>query len=119
MPVAAQMLPAESTAKEWASFWVIPYIRQLRTKPCSLTGLRGKSWWTSRSSLCLTFAVVDEASPTKKQIPQNRVKQMMLDYRFTCVTENDAQRLFDEMDVNKDGVIDLADFKQVSPSSVS
>ncbi|PHJ20344.1 protein kinase [Cystoisospora suis] len=58
------------------------------------------------------YAVVDEASPTKKQIPQNRVKQMMIDYRFTCVTEIDAQRLFDEMDVNRDGVIDLGDFKQ-------
>ncbi|PFH37966.1 protein kinase [Besnoitia besnoiti] len=56
---------------------------------------------------------VDETSPTKKHIPESRVAEMMLDHKFTCVTALDAKRLFQEMDVNHDGVIDLADFKEV------
>ncbi|RQX71234.1 protein kinase [Toxoplasma gondii CAST] len=55
---------------------------------------------------------IDDMSPTKKHIPESRVKEMMLDRKFTCVTSLDAKRLFQEMDVNKDGVVDLADFKE-------
>lgn len=47
----------------------------------------------------------------KKVIPLEKLKQMLKDKEFTCITDTDSRNLFNVMDVNKDGELDFEDFR--------
>lgn len=53
---------------------------------------------------------ITEKEENKQVIPLTKLMQMLKDKEFTCVTHTDSQKLFDAMDFNKDGAIDLEDF---------
>lgn len=48
---------------------------------------------------------------SKKVIPLEKLKQMLKDKEFTCITDTDSRRLFNVMDTNKDGELDFEDFR--------
>ncbi|ANQ06849.1 Uncharacterized protein PCOAH_00011450 [Plasmodium coatneyi] len=53
---------------------------------------------------------ITEKEENKQVIPLTKLMQMLKDKEFTCVTHTDSQKLFEAMDFNKDGAIDLEDF---------
>ncbi|VWU48599.1 EF-hand calcium-binding domain-containing protein, putative [Hepatocystis sp. ex Piliocolobus tephrosceles] len=55
---------------------------------------------------------ITEKENDKKVIPLTKLMQMLKDKEFTCVTETDSIKLFNAMDINKDGSIDFEDFVQ-------
>lgn len=56
------------------------------------------------------YAITD-VTKNKKYMGINEVKELMKDHSFTCVTDLDAQKLFDDFDMNRKGIIDFDDFK--------
>ncbi|CEM03617.1 unnamed protein product [Vitrella brassicaformis CCMP3155] len=57
------------------------------------------------------YAVQDLDSGGRKHISLDGVKSLMNEKEFTVVTDSDAHQLMANMDVSKDGVIDIDDFK--------
>ncbi|GAB65236.1 hypothetical protein PCYB_052540 [Plasmodium cynomolgi strain B] len=53
---------------------------------------------------------ITEKEENKQVIPLTKLMQMLKDKEFTCVTHTDAQKLFNVMDFNQDGALDLEDF---------
>ncbi|GAW79743.1 hypothetical protein, conserved [Plasmodium gonderi] len=53
---------------------------------------------------------ITEKEENKKVIPLTKLMQMLKDKEFTCVTETDSLKLFNAMDLNKDGALDFEDF---------